>query len=119
MPDEQLALPGETAAAYIEKKWGGATRTLPLAAIALAGSAPVRALLNNPRRMAWTLLNPSTGQVFIGHSSSDAGLNAIPITALGGSAVSTIDEDGEEVTYELWVNAAIALTVYVTEVIRK
>lgn len=116
---EQLAQAGQFAAAYIEKKWGGPSRTVPLVAVVILASTPIRALQNNPRRMAWTLINPSGAQAFIGHSASDAALNAIPVTALGGSVVSTVDEDGEEVTYELWVNSVSAITVYVTEVMRK
>lgn len=119
MEDDQLARSGQTAAAYIEKRWGGASRTTPLTAVVLVGGAASRILLRNPRRMQYIVLNPSSGNVYWGQTANDAALSAVLISPLGGSLVSIVDEDGEGTADEAYAFSAAAATIYVQEVIRK
>lgn len=115
---DRAALPGQTAAAYLEKKWGGPTRLVPLTTITVVGPA-TRVLQNNPRRMLAAIFNASVGNVFWGTSSSEAQLNTVLITPLGGSIVLVVDEDGEMVTYEHWIAPiAASAAMGVLEVIR-
>lgn len=116
---ERLAVAGQSAAAYIEKKWGVPTKGIPLIAVAVPASGGIRALQNNPRRFFYAVFNPSSGSVYWGNSNAEALLNAVLISPLGGSLQAAIDEDGEAVTYEVWLNAASALTCYVLEIVRK
>jgi hypothetical protein len=119
MSDDRPAQSGQTAAAYIEKKWGGATRTTPLTAVVVGAGLTVRALQRNPRRMQYTILNPGSGNAFWGQTANDAGLSAVLISPLGGSIELLIDEDGEGVTDEAYIFAPGSVTVYVQEVFRK
>lgn len=119
MSDERAASSGQTAAAYIEKRWGGPSRTTPLAAVAIGAGATVRVLLRNPRRMQYIVLNPGTGNVYWGQTSTDAALSAVLISPLGGSLVSIVDEDGEGTADEAYIFSAGATTIYVQEVVRK
>ena len=116
---EQLAQAGQTAAAHIEKKWGGPSRTAPLVSNAIAAGVPARVLLNNPRRMLYSIFNVGTSNAYWGLSSADAITGAVLISPLGGSLVATIDEDGEAVTYEVWVYSVNVATIYVQETFRK
>lgn len=116
MSDFAAAQPGQTAAAYIEKKWGGAIRAVPLASVAIPAATPRRVLTNNPRRFEATIYNPSTTSIFVGNTAAEATAQVILLSPLGGSLFSLIDEDGEQVTYEWWVYCASAVTVYAGEV---
>jgi hypothetical protein len=119
MSDERLALPGQTAGAYIEKKWGGPTRPIPLVLVSVAQTA-TRVLLNNPRRFAYSIINQGSGNVYWGLDSTVGLTTSILIPPLGGSITLVIDEDGEAVAMEAWCIAAGAgAQVVVLEIVRK
>lgn len=116
---EQLATAGQTAAAYIERKWGGPSRVLPLVFVSVSATG-TRILQNNPRRMEYLILNPGVAGVSIGNTITDSQTGSFIIPSRGGSFVSLIDEDGEFVTYELWASTLGAVVnVGVLEIIRK
>lgn len=119
MSQEQPASIGQTAAAFVEKRWGGPSRTTPLTAFAISAGAAVRVALRNPRRMQYLILNPGTGNVYWGQTSTDAALAVVLISPLGGSLISLVDEDGEGTADEAYIFSAAATTVYVQEVVRK
>jgi hypothetical protein len=116
---EQLALPGQSAAAYIEKKWGGPTRTITTRFSSFAANTPTRLLLNNPRRMAWTIENNTTFNCYFGFDGTVDGVHGIFVPPLGGTLSFIIDEDGESTTYEGWVSMTGTGDCWVIEVMRK
>ncbi len=116
---EQLAVPGQSVAAYLEKKWGGPTRLVPFVAVAVL-TTPTRVVQNNPRRFEWVAVNIGVAVVSIGWDSGIVAGTEIPLPPLGGSIIVLADEDGEMVTYDAWAIAAVAgNNLWVAEVVRK
>jgi len=97
--------PGQTAASYIEKKWGVRTRLVPLAVVPVLTTV-TRALKNNPKRMQALIVNTGTGSIFGGFDSSLTVANGILISPLGGSLELLIDEDAELVAYDFFLIAS-------------
>jgi hypothetical protein len=108
--------PGQTAATYINRKWGARTRLVPLSTIAVL-TTPTRALKNNPRRMQSLIVNVGTGSIFAGFDNGLTTANGILISPLGGSMSLVIDEDAELTTYDLYlVSAAVGNNASVWEI---
>jgi hypothetical protein len=109
---------GSTVYEYVSHKWGGPTRLVPLTTSTI-GVTPLRVSLLNPRRFENVILNVSTANISMGFDGSITAGNGIIIPSLGGSVALNADEDGELVTYEVWLVAAQAgLQVWTYEVIR-
>lgn len=101
---EQLAAAGQTAAAYSEKKFGGPTKLTSFIGPVVIPTAG-RILLNNPRRVFWLFMNRGVDNMFLGFDGGVGGTFGILIPPFGGAASMSLDEDGEEVTRELWAIA--------------
>lgn len=116
---EQPALPGQSAAAYIEKKWGGPTRLLPvkLVTVTAVGNAPTQIYENNPRRMEVTVVNTGVANAYVGWDQNLDATHGILVSPLGGSVIFLVDEDGELVTYPLFGVGGVVMAYW--EIIRK
>jgi hypothetical protein len=95
------------AAAYVEKKWGGPTRLVPIPSVAIGG--PQRLLQNNPRRMGWFIFNSGNATAYIWFDNTVSSSVGFPLPPIGGAASMSVDEDGEEVTREVWVTIAAGI----------
>jgi hypothetical protein len=93
---------GSAAAAYIRQKWGRPTRAVPAVNFP-AATSPYRVLKNNPRRFQWVVVNNGRFPLYFDYGAY-VSINSQAIPPGGGIAESTIDEDGEQVTYEVWVH---------------
>lgn len=117
MPPIPAVPKGSTAAEYSEHLFGGPTR--PLEKVVSVQTTSTQLLENNPRRLAWLIINRSTSQGAIGFAPSTAFATGALLGASGGSASMAVFEDGEAVVQPVWgVQDAAAGNYYVQEIIR-
>jgi len=86
----------------------------PLGGVIAAVATQV--LANNPERIAWTIQNRSAAPMGLGFSGAVDLVNFFQVDANGGVFSMQLDEDGEAVTYPVWLIAnAAGQIVYVLE----
>ena len=108
---------GATAAKFTQKRFEGNTRST-LRAVNVT-TATTRVLDNNPRRVHWAIVNISAQQGYFNYDNAVTSSNGILLGAGGGSATSSVDEDGESTAWEGYgLNVGAAGTWMVYEVFR-
>lgn len=74
------------------------------------GTTATQVLRNNPKRVAWLIVNRSANLMDLEFNPENVGSNAIPLKPDGGFASADIREDGELVLREVWMSAGAALS---------
>lgn len=91
---------------------------------------PTRLLSNNPRRVAWTIINPDRSYIQILHENNFTSWVSVAgtyrpfryiapvIYPEGGSATMSVEDDGEAVMQEVWVGgpSGLSISVFVEEI---
>lgn len=109
--------PGAIAAVLGARRFDGATRAKFNAVT--VNTTSTRVLDNNPRRVAWLIVNISVNQGFLSFDNSVSSSNGIILGAGGGSVSVEVDEDGETPAWEAYaVTTGAAGIFWVYEVIR-
>ena len=104
------------ASQYAVKEFGGKVRPVENPVTDSVSQAAKLILRNNPDRIGWLVVNLSGSSVYVGYSPTVSSTRGILLSAGGGSASSTVAEDGESVAWELWaIGAADNLAIYVVE----
>jgi hypothetical protein len=107
------------ASQYMLKEYGFVTRAVVNPLVSSAGTTTVRVLNDNPDRIAWFIINLSANIVYISYSPDVSSTKGIILAANGGTANSTVRDDGDAVTYEIWAKAAADnSTIYVIEYVK-
>lgn len=82
------------------------------------GTTAAQLLSNNPNRLAFTIINLSSNNMYIAFDPTVSAAKGIFLTPNGGSATLTMMEDFESTCWEVWgVAGAAASAVYVIEVL--
>tara|TARA_Y100000310_G_scaffold308158_1_gene350964 strand:- start:132 stop:470 length:339 start_codon:yes stop_codon:yes gene_type:complete len=102
----------------IDEKFGTPTRPNDNPLITSVGAASERVLPQNPNRVAFTITNLSTGDVFLGLDNEVSSTRGFFIGPLGGSATVVWDEDFHRVGYEWWViGSGAGLDIFTQEIV--
>lgn len=117
-PGTQYTIPpGAVAAVLGAKRFDGPTRA-KFSAVTV-GVTSTRVLDNNPRRVAWMLVNISVSQAFFNFDNLVSSSNGIILGAGGGSISVEVDEDGETPAWEGYgISLGAAGVWWVYEVVR-
>jgi hypothetical protein len=108
---------GAIAAILGARRYDGPTRAKFNAVT--VGTTTTRVLDNNPRRVAWMMVNISVNQGFANFDNSVSSSNGIILGAGGGSVSVEVDEDGETPAWEVFgVCTGAAGVWWVYEVVR-
>ena len=116
-------------ATFSQRRFGSPTELVERT-FYVSGGVPSRILQNNPRRLAWRIVNPDTTHCQVWHSASFLSYVGISgryrpyayiapiIFPEGGVAYADVETDGEEVIQELWIDcpSGSSATVVVQEV---
>lgn len=95
------------------KRFGAGVRLQPTYLTFTVANSPRPVLINDPDRIFWIIMNRSPYHLEIGFDDSFTLGTAILLPPNGGAAVMTVDEDGEAVTYPVWIASPVApFTVY-------
>lgn len=92
--------PGAVAALFANKRFGFPTRAA--FHTVSVGITATQLLDNNPRRIAWLIVNISVNQGFANFDNSVSSSNGIILGAAGGSISTAVDEDGETTGWTLF-----------------
>jgi hypothetical protein len=101
----------------IDRLYGVKTdmRINPVAA--QVGATPTALLLNNPNRLAWTIINLGSEAIYIAFTPDVAATKGIYVASGGGTMGLIFSEDFELVTYPIWAVGAVGSDdVYLIEV---
>jgi len=102
---------------FVRRKFGVATRAIQDPVTATCGTAATTLLLNNPDRLAYTIVNLGTNAIYIAWDATVSATHGIYIAPNGGSFSSVADEDGELVGYAVHGIALVAPSdVFIVEV---
>lgn len=108
---------GATAAQYAQKRFGGPTKIVETDIT--VGTTGVQLMLNNPRRIQWTMTNRGSSDVNFQFQRNFTAGQGFLLSATGGVAEAYVDEDGEETTYEITgISGSAGQIVHIVEVIR-
>lgn len=108
---------GSTAAEVSQWKFGGPTA--PRMTSVTVGTTSTRLFKNDPRRVAWVVMNRSVNNGALGFNSDLTFANGFLMGANGGEAEALVDVDGEATTYEVFgINDGAAGVWAVLEVLR-
>lgn len=114
---EYVTPPGAIAAVLASRKFDGPTRA-KFQTVSV-GTTSTRVLDNNPRRVAWLIVNISVNQGFANFDNGVSSSNGIILGAAGGSVAVEVNEDGETVGWEVYgVCTGAAGNWWVYEVVR-
>lgn len=91
---------GAIAAVLSQARFGQPTRA-EFTAVTV-NTTPTRILDNNPRRVAWLLVNISVNQGYLNFDNLVSSSNGIILGAGGGSVSVEVDEDGETPAWEVF-----------------
>jgi hypothetical protein len=82
------------------------------------GATATKLLLNNPNRLAWTLINLGTEAVYLAFTPDVAATKGIYVASGGGTMGLLFSEDFELVTWPIWgIGAVGSDDIYLVEVI--
>lgn len=108
---------GATAAEWSKKWFGGPTRITR--STVTVGTTVTPILGNNPKRVFWAANNRSINDGAIGGDNTLTFATGDLLPALGGRAISTVQEDGEAVAWSVFgIQNAAAGDWVITEISR-
>jgi len=99
------------------KRFGFPTRPVENPVVAAVGTTAAEILRNNPDRVFWLVVNLSANVVYVGFSGDVSSTKGIRLDAYGGWTSSSVEEDGEAVTYPVFgIATGAASAIYVLEI---
>lgn len=102
----------------LERLYGVKTDMRVNPVVAQIGATPTQILLNNPNRLAWTLINLGGEAVYLAFTPDVATTKGIYVASGGGTMGLLFSEDFELVTYPVWgIGAVGSDNIYLVEVI--
>ena len=87
---------------YVERKFGVATRSYPIADPVKCETTVTVILPNNPDRLAYLLVNLGEKDMYVAWDRGVLATHGVYVAPNGGSFSLLVDEDGELVGYELF-----------------
>lgn len=94
------------AAAYSIRKYGGPTTVVQ--STVTVGTTVGYLIRNNPRRVAWRAYNRSSNDIAVGFYADVTTSTGIPFPAATGVLSVDVEDEGEEVTWEVHAIATAA-----------
>jgi len=112
-----LVLPGETAAVYAERIFGG--RTQIVEARVTIGTTVTQLLAGNPKRIFWMAVNNAVNAGSLGFAPALTATTGIVMGPSGGFASMEVFVDGEGVSWAVYAIQSVAAGIwYTTEVMQ-
>lgn len=110
-------LPGETAALYAERVFGGRTKVVETRVT--VGTTVTPLMANNPRRIFWLAVNNGPNAGALGFDPSITTVNGVVMGPNGGFSSMSVFEDGEGVSWGVnGIQSVAAAVWYVMEVMQ-
>jgi len=91
------------AADFVERRFGCKTRSYENPVTSSPGAGITRILDNNPDRLMYTVVNLDTAAMFLAWTPDPSDEKGVYLDALGGSVTICVEDDGELVTYEVYI----------------
>lgn len=102
----------------LEREYGIRTDMIVNPLVSVVGTIPVQILGNNPNRLAWTVINLSGNDLFLGFDMQVGPTKGIMISSGGGGVNWKWQEEFEAVGYAVWaVATAPNSPIYVLELV--
>lgn len=115
--DDYKSPAGATAAAYAAARFDGPTRILERDVT--IGTSVAQILDNNPKRVAWTIMNNGANDIGTGFTQQVTTAQSFKLASSGGAQRCIVEQDGEEVTYPLFgISGTAGNNVHIVEVMR-
>ena len=116
-PAEVVRGDESTAGRFAIAKYGGPTTVIQRTAT--IGTTVSHLVRNNPRRVAWRAFNRSSNDIAVGFYADLTTTTGIPFPASTGVIYVDVEQEGEEVTWEVHaISTTAGSSVTVLEVIR-
>lgn len=108
------------ASEYLERKFGFKTRPIFNPVTDTVGVVPTEILRGNPDRVQWLIVNLSAFDGYIGFDRQVSATRGIFLSANGGNAAATLDDDGHLLIHPVFaISPGGAGTWFIEEVEHK
>lgn len=102
----------------LQKEFGVKTIAKINPIISSIGTDIKRVLDNNPNRLAWTIINLSSNDLYLGFDNDVSSNKGVYVAANGGSASMLYRDDFDPTGWEIWGKASGAgSNIYVIEIV--